>query len=178
VAFTAVPSSGAKLRASVLEALIVEPRAVAAVKGGDTSVNTDTSHNPDPDLTVTLVPGTHEVDFVGIVTSAANAAGDFSYRWAYPGDAQLSAGGIGSDDTLASGSAAGAVNVAATSADATSPAGPYNHGCSTTPTSVEGKAIVTIVTTGAVTIEWAQASSNGNNTTLKAGSSLVARLLP
>ena len=177
MAFTTIPSSGAKLRASVLEALVTEVRPVPAVKAGDTSRNTTTTHTADPDLSVTLPPGTWRVEFDGTLTSAANAAGDFSYRWAYPSDATMSEGVHGVVDTLASGQVATDMNVAGSSADATSPSAAKNIGASTSVTYFLAVAIVTIVTTGAVVIEWAQASSNANNTTLKAGSTLTATRL-
>ena len=57
MAFTTVPASGAKLRASVLEDLVVEVRPVSAVKTATTSRSSTTSRTADPDLSVTLSPG-------------------------------------------------------------------------------------------------------------------------
>lgn len=174
MAWTTLSSSGAKLRASEYQSAITEIRPIAAVKASDTSRSSTVSRTADPDLSVTLSPGTWELDTLLLVTGG-NAAGDFNYDWAFPADATLSEGTHGVLDDLASGQTAANMNVAGTSADATTPTGGHSLGASTSVVAHIALATVTIVTTGAVTIQWAQNSSNGTATVLKAGSKLTAR---
>lgn len=176
MAFTTVPAAFAKLRASVLSALITDVRPIGVVKTADTSRSSTTSRSADPELSVTLPPGTWELDALLLVTGG-NAAGDFNFDWAFPADATLSSGTHGVLDDLASGTTAANVNVAGYSADTSTPTGGHSLGASTSVTAVISHATVTIVTAGAVTIEWAQNSISATATVLKAGSKLTARKL-
>lgn len=176
MAWTTLSSSGAKLRASEYQSAITEIRPIGVIKAGDTSRSSTVSRTADPDLSVTLSPGEWELDALLLVTGG-NAAGDFNFDWAFPADATLSSGTHGVLDDLASGTTAANVNVAGYSADTATPTGGHSIGASTSVTAVISHATVTIVTAGAVTIEWAQNSSNGTATVLKAGSKLTARKL-
>ena len=62
--FTTVPSAGAKLRASVLSALIVETREIAAVKTAD-DTRTSTTYTADTHLTIAIpAAGTYDIECV------------------------------------------------------------------------------------------------------------------
>jgi hypothetical protein len=173
--WTTPPSAGAKLRASVLSALILEGRPIRAQKAGDTSRSGTSSRTADPDLVLALSANTtYEYSGLFLVSSAANAAGDFSYELQYPSDAVITAGGSGLHNSLASGSTAD-VEAIAYSLDATSPTSQLPYGASTNVTGIIVRGEITLVTAGNLTVAWAQVASNGNATVLKGGSFLIAR---
>lgn len=175
MAFTTIPSAGAKLRASVLSALITEVRPVAAFKTTDTSRSSTITRTADPDLTIAL-PANSEWDFhcVLIIETAASAAGDFSGEWDYPANANVSYGVIALVDTLAGGLSADAYS-RGLARDATAPTTQFDVGVSTSRNAVliSGR-IVLGATAGSLTLNWAQLSSNANATVLQDGSRLIA----
>ena len=175
MAFTVVPSAGAKLRASVLSALITELRPVSAVKTSDTSRNTTTSRTADPDLSVAVpANSTWDYELLIVATSAANAAGDISIEMQYPSGATHMYGAHGVVDTLASGASAD-LFAGTDSRDNTSPSAALSFGLSTTFTSILVSGRVEIgATPGNLLLAWAQSASNANNSTVKNGSRLVA----
>ncbi len=147
---------------------------VTAVKSADTSRNTTTSFSADPHLALALAAG-RTFHLLGnlYLTSAANAAGDFQYRWAWTNDMNVRMGGVGAVDTLASGSS-GDGQFARNQADTTSPTAALSYGVSTTGTTIVVTGRVLVTTAGVLTLEWTQLSSNANNTTLEAGSWVTA----
>lgn len=174
MAFTSLPLALDELTAAKLEALITELRPVSAVKSADTSRNTTTTFSADPHLALNLSAGrTYHIIGNLYLTSAANAAGDFQYRWAWTNDMNVRMGGIGAVDTLASGSS-GDGQFARNQSDTTSPTNALSYGVSTTGTNVLVTARVLVTTAGTLTLNWTQLSSNANNTTLEAGSWLTA----
>jgi len=176
MAFTTIPAAGAKLPASVLSALITELRPVSAFKTVDTSRASTVARVADPDLSVTL-PADSDWDFelVLLISSAANAAGDFSGEFAYPTGAAISHLTLGLVDTLASGISAD-LSADGNTRDATSPSNAFDLGCSTAVVCalVSGR-IEVGSTAGALTLNWAQLASNANATVVQDGSRLVAR---
>ena len=149
---------------------------VTVAKSGDTSRTSTIARTADPDLVLALLPFyTYDVDGMLFVTSAANAAGDFSYELQYPANATCTPGGLGLHNALPSGSSAD-LEANALAPDATSPAGPLPYGASTALSGILVKARIAMgVTAGNLLVAWAQLASNANATTLKAGSWLTAR---
>lgn len=146
-------------------------------KSGDTTRTSTITRTADPDLALAL-PANSTWEFTGalILTSAANAAGDFSYEWQFPASATLTAVNHGMDIGLASGSVGTIEAVVQANQTGTSPTTAQNYGCSTTQTGVivTGR-IVLAGTAGSLTLAWAQQSSNASGTTLQNGSYITAR---
>lgn len=167
-----VPVAGDKPTAAQINTFVP----LSAYKSASTSRNTTTTPAADADLTIAL-PASTTWDFDGLLllTSAANAAGDFMFQFTWPTAATLSHGAWGLHNVLASGSQSD-LEGAATSADSTSPSVLYAAGASTTVTGVFFKGrIIMSTTAGNLAVAWAQFSSNANNTTLNAGSHMTCR---
>jgi hypothetical protein len=175
VSFTLLPAAGQVIRASVLEAAIAELRPLQADKTSDTSRNTTVVRVADPDLTLALpANSTWEYTLMLILNSAANAAGDFSGEMAFPSGAVHAFGSHGVDIALPSGQSAD-LSADSDTRDATSPSADFGVGCSTLTTSVFVHGRVEIgATPGSLTLNWAQNTSNANNTTVQDGSFMVA----
>lgn len=168
---TLVITAGMRLTAARLNRL----NPITAEKPGDTSRSSVTAKTADPDLVLALaINTTYEVRGLLIVTSAANAAGDFSYDWGFPANAVVSAGGVGLHNTLASGSQSDLEGVAYP-LDASSPVGSLPYGASTSNSGISVNARVKMGSTaGNLELLWAQVASNANATTLKGGSFITA----
>ena len=157
-----------------LDARMTSLTPVRATKTSTTSRNTTTVYAADPHLSVTLSDGTWELWTGLLVSSAANAAGDFKQQWSWTGTANMVTLGWGLVDTLASGSSADLMAQAGLG-DTSTPAGGVQYGAST---SVNGILIISnVVCTGTVVlgIDWAQFASNANNTNVHANSFITAR---
>lgn len=177
MAFTSISTSGAKVRASDLAAFFGERTPITAAKASDTSRASTTTRTADPDLSLTLTAGVWEIDGLLVVNSTSDAAGDFSFLWTYPSDAIMTGGAVGLATTFASSITAPDIAAPASSLDTVSPTTNYDFGAGTSPTIINARARITIVTTGAVTISWAQQSSNIATTTIKGGSAITARMV-
>lgn len=146
-------------------------------KSSATSRNTTAARVADPDLTLSLpANSTWDWECHLLLSSAANAAGDFAGEFTYPGLATVDHGSFGLIDTLASGGSADLNAGTATSNDTTSPTTFFAMGTSTVITYalIMGR-IALGATAGSLTLAWAQFGSNGNNTTVNIGSKLIAR---
>jgi hypothetical protein len=159
-----LPVAGQTITAALWAELASYAVPITAYKAGDTNRASTITSTADPDLVIVLPANrTYEVEITMYVTSAANAAGDFRL------------GGHGIHISVASGSSAD-LEALGIAADTTTPTSDIGIGASTTRTTVKGWA--TVVTGGSnvtLSLLWAQASSNANNTTLLTGSSIVAR---
>lgn len=130
----------------------------------------------DPHLQVQLpAPGTYEfVARLGI-SSAANAAGDFSAVFSWPGAGGVcDVFGFGLHNSLASGSN-GPVEVVARLADIVSPSSPTPYGASTSQGGLILSGTVTTTAGGTFGLMWSQFAANASPTTLAEGSSLTVR---
>lgn len=169
-------AAGQTLTAAKLEDLASYAVPVQAEKAGDTSRNTTATVAADPDLVVVLGANrTYDVDAVLIVSSAANAAGDFRVAWGWTNTATVTFTAQGLTAALASGTI-GDMETVASAPDGTTPSAEVTVGASTTRTTVVLP--VRVVTGGSsvtLSLLWAQQASNANNTTLGAGSKIVAR---
>lgn len=173
MSWTTAPPAGSYLRGSVLSALITDVRPINAVKTATTSRNTTAAHAADPHLVVTVPAGTWDFELTLHVTSAANAAGDFSWRLAWTGTGSAVISSHGLVDTLASGVSAD-LAAQALAADTATPTADLDVGCSTSITVVYARVRFVATTSCTVTLEWAQQTSNGNNTNLLIDSSMTA----
>lgn len=166
-------TSGSKLRASRLNELITYMTRLNAEKSTDTSrssATTGTTRVADPHLVIAMAANTtYDLTSLLIGASAANGAGHFSGEWQYPSDAIMSFTAHGLVSTLASGTSAD-LQAGAVALDATSPAGPFVIGLSTSNSGTVVKGRITTVTAGNLTLAWGQSASNANNSTLRAGS--------
>lgn len=176
MAFTTIPSAGQRVRGSVLSALITELRPITAAKASSTSRNTTITMTADPELFVALLANAvYDFEVVGYGSSAANAAGGLKMDLAFPAAATLSAMNLGLVSTLAGGNSAD-VDAFGQPMDAASPTAAWVVGLSTITTGFRLAGRITVgATAGNLTYEWAQFSSNANNSTLLAGSTLTAR---
>jgi len=173
MALTSLPGAGAKLRATVLEALITEVRPLYARKTADETVNGSASLQNDDHLAIVLAASaTYEIDVQLFYSSASTP--DIKFALTFPTGATCSWAPIGykSDGTnfeaefrtstwqAASGTSNAVAGTAAT----------YDAALI--------KGIIRVGSTaGTLQVQWAQNTSNGSNTTVKADSSLVARRL-
>lgn len=169
-------AAGQTLTSAKVEDLASYGVPVQASKAADTSRNTTTTATADPDLVIVLQANrTYLVDASLSVTSAANAAGDFKCGFEWTNTATVYVLGFGlSAAGLASGTITDLEGVAQTTS--TSPTGGISYGASTSPTSLLRR--IRVVTGGSnvtLSLQWAQQTSNANNTTLQAGSSLTAK---
>lgn len=146
-------------------------------KAAATSRNTTVTRTADPELTLSLpVNSVWDFECHLLLTSAANAAGDFAGEFTFPAGCTVDHGSLGLTDVLASGNIGDVTAGTATSNDSSSPSLFAGIGCSTTMTfAVYFGRIAIGATPGSLTLAWAQLSSNANNTTVNIGSKLIAR---
>ena len=133
----------------------------------DEPLTSNASLQNDNELLYTIgATGTYVIDMCLIGTSAANAAGDLLTSFTFPTgtfyffgdglDAALASGSVGTvnrgESTVASGVAMGV------------------FGLSTTATFINIRGLYIATATGTLQFQWAQAASNVNASTIKAGS--------
>lgn len=131
----------------------------------------------DADLTLGIASGlTCEWELILLVTSNANAAGDFLFQLGWSGSAVVNGGVLGLHNTLASGSAAD-LEAAGRSDQTATPIGAFVTGASTSTTMTVMKGTLVTASFCQFTLAWGQFSSNGNATNLLKGSSFTIRRL-
>lgn len=149
---------------------------VSATKASDTARFSTTTCTADPELSIVLLANrTYEFDARLLVSSEINAAGHFRLRLSWTNTATVTWRCAGLINTLASGVSAD-WNGQGVANDSTSPTSETSFGASTASTAprVYGE-IVTGGSNVTLTVDWAQFSSNVNDTTLLIGSRLSAR---
>lgn len=148
---------------------------ISVSKSIATSRNTTTTVADDPDLLLDLLVSTvYDIKGFLLVTTAANAAGDFKYGWAWTGTMTVTMPGVGPDESLASGTSVTG-NWARNASDTSTPSTTLGYGSSTTGVTIPVNTRVVVgATEGRLSLQWAQLSSNANNTTLEVGSQLTA----
>lgn len=147
------------------------PERYSAVKPSSTARTSTTTRTADPHLTLTLRANvSYTLSGLLILSSAANAAGDFNMDFAFPANAVVHWGGVGPNNTITSGSFIGG-EFQAQSNQTVSPTGATPYGCTTVPNTVLLSGYVAVgATAGSLTLQWAQQTSNANATTLITGS--------
>lgn len=163
-------ASGTKLRASRLNEMIRYMTRLTASKPLDTPRFSVTVRAADPDLVVPMAANTtYDMEALLLGASEVNGGGNFSGEWQYPSDAIMTFTAHGLVSTLASGTSAD-LQAGAVSQDGTSPAGPFVVGLSTSTSGIVVTGTITTVSAGNLTLAWAQATTNVNDSILKAGS--------
>ena len=144
-----------------------------ATKTADESVTSSTTLQNDDHLSYSIgATGTYIFDLFLFAVSAADAAGDLKVAFTFPaGTLHFMADGL--DATLASGSNGTSINTGILSA--TSGSSSVNFGLSTTVVGIRVHGILVATATGTLQTQWAQAASNANASTVKAGSHLLVR---
>jgi hypothetical protein len=149
---------------------------VSAAKPSGTARTSTTTVTADPHLTIALPANTTwDIQLMLLLTSAANAAGDFAGEMHYPVDATLSMLPLGLNNALATGTSADLEMFGADSLDPGLTGASMIMGCSTTMAGVLVAGRITIVTAGSLVLFWAQNTSNASSTTVNGGSTIVAR---
>lgn len=164
------PLTAAELNEQVRDNLLAaNPPAV--IKGVDESLNLSAVLQNDNELAYAIADtGVFIFDLYLLATSAANAAGDIQVGFTFP-TGTLNLWNFGPDVGLASGNVqtgqwGGGASVASGSA--------FNsYGLSTNTIGIHLHGSFVATATGTLQFQWAQAASNGNNTTVKAGSHLI-----
>lgn len=142
-------------------------------KTADESVTSSTVPQNDNELLIAIpAAGTFLIEVTLMVTSAANAAGDFRIAATFPtGTMYMFTNGA--DSTLASASAGPSEHRAQAITSGVDPA--LAFGASTTGTTIAAKFLLVATASGTFTLQWAQAASNANATTVRAGSFLTMK---
>lgn len=151
------------------------------VKASATSRNTTTTLTDDPELSgIALAVGTYEIELVGFFTLATTATQKIKTRWAFTGTFN---GTTGIRNCIGPGSAqtAAVANATETNFNAAQMSGQdavYDAAAASAYACIrETCAAVVVTVAGNFSVQWAQAASSGNNTTLQEGSYLRIRRL-
>lgn len=142
-------------------------------KTANESVTSSITLQNDDHLALAIpATGTYEFDVKLFATSAANAAGDLLVGFTFP-TGTMSVGGLGPDVGLASGGVQtgnwGAVSAYTSGTTFTS------YGLSTFDLFIWIHGLLVATATGTLQFQWAQAVSNANASTIKAGSHMTMR---
>lgn len=143
------------------------------LKTADESVTSSTTLQNDNHLAATIgATGTYAADLHLWITSAADAAGDIKVSFTFP-TGTLHMSGDGLDTSLATGFGGTSTGLGVLSA--TSGTSTIAFGASTSTLCVRVHALLIATATGTLQLQWAQNGSNGNATTVKAGSHMIVR---
>ena len=161
MAFTTIPAAGAKLRASVLSALVTEVRPITARKTANETLNAVAVAQNDDELFVSVDASCvyrleTRLSFVSGITP------DLKINWTYPVGTTIR--WAGTDDDLA-----GAVRITGNLIETAIPA---IGGSGTDLTAFYTGVVITGVNAGTLQLQWAQNTSNASNTIIYAGSYL------
>jgi len=173
MALTPPPGAGAKLRATVLEALITELRPIYARKSVDETVNGSASLQNDDHLVVTLAASA-TYEFEALIFYSSGTTPDIKFAFTFPAGATCSWAPVG----LKFDGVNFEAEVRTSTWQAASGTSNAVAGTAATYDTARLRGIIRLGSTaGALQLQWAQNTSNGSNTTVKADSFLVARRL-
>jgi len=159
------PVAGQTLTGSFLNNAFLNVTPQTVTKGGDTSRSSTTTLTNDPDLAFTAIANINYYVFVGLYYDAG--AGLIKFDLSLPAGASRNQlpGGL---DTSVTASGSGIVRLTRNAQNLGS------AGAGTTVGAIYTAQVTMSSTAGAVTFQWAQNSSSGTATIVKAGSWLVA----
>lgn len=174
MAFTAYPAAGAKLRSSVLQALIAERMPLLALKTADESVTSNTTVQNDDELFLSVIANAKYSMALTLIYEAATAS-DIKWGFTFPSAATMTWGQLSLD-----------VAATAVSGDVRAPA--FGSATSGTSTLTGGGAaaasqllavlrgtLIVGANAGTLQLQWAQATSGGTATIVKTNSTLELR---
>jgi hypothetical protein len=169
------PSAGQTLTAAKVAELASYGVPIQAEKASATSRNTTTSPTADPELVIVL-PANRTYDVrVALLVTAGNAAGDIRIAFGWTNTATVTYTGLGPVKTLASGTT-GDGEFFSIGPDNTSTSTAVGYGASSTVTTVWADArVVTGGSNVTLSLLWSQDTSSATNSTLEAGSKMIAR---
>lgn len=160
--FTTIPSSGAKLRASVLSSLITDVRPIVARKTIDETVVNNTFQNDDELFVVGAANTNYEFD--ATLHYSSGTTPDFRFQWTFPAGFTMRYSLVAQSTTLQDFYQL-----------QTSVAGLDGIGGATS-TLLKGVAMFT--TGGTLQLQWAQTTTTASNTTVLLGSFISLRKIP
>jgi hypothetical protein len=143
----------------------------AVTKAGSTARSSTTTLADDPDLQLTLAAGTYRV--TALLSVTGHPSGDVAVGWGFSGSWTMSLRGARGPGTTA-----GTVQTtgAAMVTSAPSSTGGVSYGTDGALSSCIREELVAVVSsTGTLAVRWAQGSSNGTDTVMGAGSTLIAQ---
>jgi hypothetical protein len=168
MSFTTLLAAGAKLRASVLAALITEVRPVFARKPADEQITNNTLQNDDH-LALAVAANTVYALSGWLVVNSTSEAPDFKVAFTFPTDAVISYSARGLIAS-ASGTTAAAIETVA-KMDQTSPSASIASGVVNDTHSIRIDGLLVVGSTaGTLQLQWAQANTNATATTVKKNS--------
>lgn len=165
MAFTTIPSAGAKLRASVLSSLITELRPLSALQVGDSAAkNASTTLSDLSGFSVSVAASATYRFHLFLRYNSATAA-DLKLGWTFPSGLTMA---YGIDHITAGGTVWQWDNFNQTS-------NPTFEGAGTGTTRVAFFAGVIVVssTAGTLQLQYAQSTSDASNTVIKDGTELI-----
>ena len=164
MAFTTLPAAGAPLRGSVLSSLLTEVRALEAYKTADETVNGSAALQNDNELFV-VVAANARYDFELRIVHNSGTTPDFKFGWTFPTGTtmfynQLNVPLAGSAFAL----------FAQIQTDT-----PQGEGAAADRGIHAWGKVLVGTTAGTLQFQWAQSTSNGSDTIVRAGSYLTLR---
>lgn len=177
MAFTAVPSAGTKVRASVLSSLFSERTPLYAVLATGVPYTSNATPANVTDLVLAMLANHSYLFEAHMFASGGNNAGDVQYQFTYPTGCTVDIGGSGLHTSVTSGSS-GIIETFSVVGDTTSPTTALGFAVSTTVTkaTIWGR-IAVGSTAGNLQLQASQAASNGTATNVLAGSFLRATMV-
>lgn len=170
---TTIPSAGAKLRASVLSALITEVRPLAAKKSANQNLTTSSTTLQDvTDLAVAVAANTtYEGLLIFATALSAGSTEDVKIGFTYPTGATLAFGGIGPATTVTATSGDGEFNYQSSSTSGTTT---IAYGVFTSRTVVIISFYLDMSSTaGTLQVQAAQNTSGANTVTVSSASRMI-----
>jgi hypothetical protein len=166
MALTTVPAAGGKLRAAVLQALVGEVRAVEAIKAVDESLTANTTLQDDDELQL-AVEANATYSFTMQLRYDATTTSDIKTQFSLPtgGTMFYAMQGIAAATSVYNGFDLNETSVPIFE----------GGGAGTVRVVSAGGHIVTLSSAGTAKLKWAQSTSGGTATIVKAGSSFVIR---
>lgn len=162
MAFTTVPSAGARLYASTLSSLITELRPLSVLKTADETVNNSTTMQNDDQLLISVEANITYDFFLRLIVNT-NATADFKMQFTGPAGATMSTQAYtGSNPDTAASALQGPTNNLTTVAA-------FSGVAADQVLIIQGFLAVS-ATAGTLQLQWAQNTLNVSNTSVKANS--------
>jgi hypothetical protein len=162
LAFTTIPSAGARIYASTLSSLITELRPVTARKTVDETVNNSATLQNDDELFV-AVEASLTYDFEAEIFYNSGTTPDFKFGWTFPAGLTM---------TYSVYAAGGAVFLGYSEIQTSVP---VIDGQGAAVAALLKGTVIVFSTAGTLQLQWAQNTANASNTVVAAGSYIRLR---